>query len=419
MPARSTNKLVEHFFRHESGKLIATLVRFFGMRNIDLVEDMVQSALAEALLAWQTKGVPDNPSAWIYRVARNKVIDALRRDRRLDEIRQQHLAHTANLETSIDFDSLFDSNQMQDSILRMIFACCHPAIAAESAISLTLRMVCGFSEDEIARSFLTQIGTIRKRVYRAKRSLVQRNIELNIPENGELLARLKTVHNVLYLMFNEGYCSAVDDEAVRIDICEEAARLCHLMTEDSHCSTHTTSALLALMLFHGSRFGARIDPEGALILLEDQDRSLWDQRLISRAMDYFRHATEAKELSSYHLEAAIAMHHCVAAKFQDTNWTAIIALYDKLIESGESPVYKLNRAIALSQKEGPQIAIPILERLREERKIPNLHLLDAALGELYRRNGESTKARELIQFAISKTNSPREKELLARRLSII
>lgn len=411
-----THQLVEHFFRHESGKLNASLVHQFGVRHFELVEDMVQCALAEALLAWKQAGVPREPAAWVHRVARNKILDALRRKKKFQTM-VPTLAATSPPKASED-NAPYDDEQIQDSLLRMLFMTCHPALPIDAAIPLTLRTVAGFGEQEIATCLLVPRATIRKRVYRAKRALMQRNITLEIPSATELRNRLPAVHNVLYLMFNEGYASNSADQSLRLDVCEEAARLCHLLTEDTRCCTGTTHALLALMLFHASRFGARIDQEGALVLLEDQDRELWDRPLIGRAMDFFKLATHDSVLSNYHIEAAIAMHHCVAPQFVDTDWSTIIQLYDRLLASCPSPVYQFNRAIAVGWRDGPQSALAQLHDLRNDPRLQNYHLLDAAFGEFYRRAGKTVHAYRHFQAALLKTNSRAEKQLLERRLQL-
>ena len=414
MTTERTASLVEHFFRHESGRLRASLVRLFGLRHFDLVEDMVQSALMEALRSWQHNGVPENPAAWVHRVARNRVLDALRREKTLAKVLQD-LPQERN---RVNLDNVFDDAEIQDSLLRMIFVCCHPDLPSESAIPLTLKSVCGFSEREIAQCLLIEAATVRKRIYRAKRSLVQRNVSLELPTANRLTDRLTRIHNVLYLMFNLGYASSAPDEAIRMDVCEEAARLCHLLTENTSCSNPTTHALLALMLFHASRFASRIDPEGALVLLEDQDRNLWDRRLISRALQALRLASRGTSLSSYHIEAAIAMHHCSAATYADTNWPAIIKLYERLIDSSPSPVYRLNHAIAVGQRDGARAAISLLHDLRSDPRLTGFHLLDAAFGEFYRLDGQTQQACSYFAAAIQKTPSKAEQELLHKRMKL-
>ena len=409
------NELVDHFFRHESGKLIASLVRFFGLKHFDLVEDMVQAALVEALRVWKIRGVPDQPAAWIHRVAKNRVLDALRRDKNFQE-KAEELARLGEAKEGQRVENLFDESQLQDSQLRLIFACCHSSLPPDSAVPLTLKTLCGFSEEEVARGMLLSSENVRKRIYRAKQTMIEDKISLDLPSSRQLSARLHYVHTVLYLMFNEGYSSTSSDQAIRDDVCEEAARLCHLLTEHPHCSTKTTSALLALMLFHASRFDARIDSNGGFVLLDEQDRTKWDQRMISRAKEYLQ-ASDGPAISVYHLEAAIALQHCVAASFAKTNWSAIIGLYDRLIERFPSSVYQLNRAIAINQEMGPEAAIEILDSIQSDPHLNRFHLLDATYGEFYRAKSQFNLAKKHFEKAILKTTSRHEQEVLQRRIA--
>ncbi|MFK7770125.1 MAG: RNA polymerase sigma factor [Mariniblastus sp.] len=409
------NQLVDHFFRHESGKLIASLVRFFGLRHFDLVEDMVQAALVEALAVWKVQGLPDQPAAWIHRVAKNRVLDALRRDKNFQE-KAENFARPENSNSSDSIDRLFDESELKDSQLRLIFACCHSTLQPDSAIPLTLKTLCGFSEEEIARGMLLSRDNVRKRIYRAKQTMIENNVSLDLPSSRQLPARLHYVHNVLYLMFNEGYCSTSNEQAIRDDVCEEAARLCHLLTEHPHCSTKTTYALLSLMLFHASRFDARMDGEGGLVLLEAQDRSKWDRQMIERAKEYLRQS-DGKAISIYHLEAAIALQHCDASSFAETNWGVITGLYDRMIELFPSSVYRLNQAIAIGQKDGPEAAIEILNSLQADVHLNRSHLLDTTFGEQYRIKGEYVLAKEHFEKAILKTISKHEQAFLRGRIA--
>ena len=315
-----TDGLVDHFFRREYGKLVSMLCGVFGIRKLERVEDMVQAAFVEALHAWRVHGLPDEPAKWIYRVAKNRMLDELRRDAMATRLMPQWQAARCLLPSDTPFDDLFLDSHLEDCLLRMIFACCHPVLAAEDRIAVTLRALCGFSNAEIAKALLVQEASVRKRIYRAKQLLKDRNITLEVPPAHELPQRLAAVHQVLYLMFNEGYCPSHGREVVREDLCEEAARLCHLLCEHPDCSIPATNALLALMLFQAARLPARIDAGGGILLLEDQDRSKWDHRLVRRANGYLARSYEQREVTHYHLEAAIAMYHCSAKDFSSTPW---------------------------------------------------------------------------------------------------
>jgi RNA polymerase sigma-70 factor (ECF subfamily) len=406
--------LVEHFFRHEAGRLVAVLTRVFGWRRFDLVEDMVQATLLDALQAWRVR-VPDNPSGWVHRVARNKILDALRRDRTGQRVREELAATRPFHEQGLD--ELFDSSEIEDSQLRMIFACCHPFLARENQLALTLKALCGFGNSEIAHALLVTEETVKKRLQRATRDLVDHQIALDPPAASELARRLDVVHHVLYLLFNEGYSSSDGATAIRADLCEEAARLCHLLCSQPRFSTPATHALMALMLFHGARLQARVDLHGSLLLMEEQDRSQWDYRLIGRAQEFLAQSAEGTAVSTFHLEAAIACHHCTAKTYADTNWPAIRRLYDALLTLHRSPVYLLNRAIVVAEIEGPHAGIRALTDAGADAALRHYHLFDATLGELYRRAGELDRARHHFETARRKTTSPFDRELIDRRLA--
>jgi RNA polymerase sigma-70 factor (ECF subfamily) len=406
--------LVEHFFRHEAGRLVSVLTRFFGWRNFDLVEDMVQATLLDALEAWQVQ-VPDNPAGWVHRTARNKIVDALRRDKVGGRV-LEHLA-AARPASQESLDELFDESEIEDSQLRMMFACCHPRLTPENQLALTLKALCGFGNAEIARAFLASEEAIKKRLQRATRDLVERQVALDPPPPGELAERLDAVHNVLYLLFNEGYSASHGETAIRADLCEEAARLCHLLCSTPRFRTPATHALMALMLFHAARLEARLDQRGSILLMEEQDRGKWDQRLIRRAQEFLAQSAEGPVVSRFHLEAVIAFHHSTAKSYAETNWQAIRRLYDALLAIQPSPVYLLNRAIVIAQIEGPTAGIQALEEAGKDPALRHYHLFDATLGELCRRSGDMTRARYHFEAARRKTNSPFDHELLDRRLS--
>jgi RNA polymerase sigma-70 factor (ECF subfamily) len=313
-------------------------------------------------------------------------------------------------------DELFFDSEIEDSQLRMMFACCHPHLARENQLALTLKSLCGFGNAEIARALLVGEETIKKRLQRATRDLVEHQIALDPPPADELPARLDVVHQVLYLLFNEGYSSSHGDSAIRADLCEEAARLCHLLYSQPRLSTPATNALMALMLFHGARLDARLDHDGAFLLLEEQDRSKWDLRLMDRALEFLNRSAEGSVVSTFHLEAAIAYHHCTAKSYAETDWPAILRLYDHLLSISRSPVYLLNRAIVVAHIDGPAMGIRALEEAGRDRALAHYHLYDATLGEFYRRTGDFSRAREHFEAARRKTNSPFDRAIIDRRL---
>jgi RNA polymerase sigma-70 factor (ECF subfamily) len=414
-PQEPVAPLVEHFFRHEAGRLVSVLTRIFGWRNFDLVEDMVQATLADALQSWRVRGVPDNPAGWVHRVARNKILDALRRDRIGERVIAAWAA--ARPACAEGIDELFVDSEIEDSQLRMMFACCHPRLARENQLALTLKALCGFGASEIARALLVSEAAVKKRLQRATRDLSDHEVTLDAPPAQELGRRLDAVHQVLYLLFNEGYSASDGETAVRADLCEEAARLCHLLCCDPRFSTPATNALLALMLFHGARLDARLNERGVVLLMDEQDRGRWDQALIRRARHFLDRSAEGTAVSPYHLEAGIALHHCTAASYAETDWPAILELYDALLRMHRSPVYLLNRAIVVAHLDGPEAAIRALDEADRDPALRRYHLFDATLGELYRRAGDPVRARQHLESARRKTTSRFDREVIDRRLA--
>jgi RNA polymerase sigma factor (sigma-70 family) len=406
---------VEHFFRREAGRLVAVLTRFFGWRNFDLVEEMVQSTLVDALQSWRARGIPDNPSAWVHRVAKNKVLDSLRRTEIQRRVTLEWAANRPAAREGID--DLFLDTSIEDSQLRMIFACCHPSLARENQIAMTLKALCGFGTSEIARALLVPEETIKKRLQRATLDLVDHGVRLEPPERTQLIERLDVVHQVLYLIFNEGHSCSKGEAAIRADLCEDAAHLCYMLCSHPDFSTPTTRALMAIMLFHAARLDARLDDQGSVLLMEDQDRSRWDARLIRRAQQFLDASAEGTTISAFHLEAGIALHHCTAKSYAETNWPAILFLYDKLLSIHRSPVYLLNRAIVVAEIEGPAAGIRALEDAGVYKSLKNYHLYDATLGEFYRRAGDLERARRWLEAAKQKTRSPHDHAIIDRRLA--
>lgn len=403
---------MEHFFRHESGRLVSRLARIFSLRNLDFVEDVVQSALVEALRSWRINGVPRNPGGWIRQVARNRILDQLRHAKMAD----RHAEALARLPPEAVLPE-FDDDDLADDQLRMIFACCHPALAYEDQIALTLRTLCGFHNAEIARALLVGEAAIAKRLSRAKQALVDAGVELAVPSGSELDSRLATVQRVLYLFFNEGYLSTLGERAVRQELCEEAVRLALILADHASCGTPATQALAALMLFHAARLDARLDDAGRILLLDEQDRTKWDAELIAMGKSMLDRASRGERISAYHLEAGIALEHCTAANIAGTNWDMILKLYDALLKANPSPVYSLNRAIALAHLQGPQAGIDALRDAELQRSLGEYHLLDATLGELHIRKHEWVKAKQHLEAAMAKTRSDADRLLLERKLA--
>ena len=406
----NTNELVDHFFRHESANLVAALTRVFGFSKIDLVEDMVQAAMLEAMNSWRQKGVPDNPAGWLHRVARNRMLDLIRREK----AHEKALAFAAR-ESQEFLEQCFEEDSLQDSLLRMMFVCCHPSLDRKTQIALSLNILCGFNHREIARGLLLPVETIKKRIQRAKKSLAESNVALDYPSDDELADRLTAVQDVLYLLFNEGYSTTSGMEPIRDDVCEEAARLCHLLCLHPKFGTSKTKALLSLMLFHSSRLEARTDQDGNAILLEEQDRGLWDQDLIGVARKWL--VKSADEVPSrFHFEAVIAQYHCVAPSLEETDWKQIVQFYDLLVTRYPSPIYRLNRAIAISQTGALDDALNELEQLRGERAMNGYYLLDCAFGRVHELAGNKHAATDSYLAALSNSVADHQKSLIKKRL---
>ena len=412
---KQPEQLVEHFMRHEATGLVAALTRAFGFSLIDVVEEMVQESLLEALRSWRIRGVPENPSAWLRRVARNKVIDAMRRGRTQAELSDAQLVELPGRGQAI---VRLEPDELQDGLLRMIFACCHPMLDRRSQLALSLKVLCGLGDHEIARGLMVNTEAARKRVARAKRQLQLARISLELPPPALLAERMDAVHEVLYLMFNEGYSPTRGAKPVRIDLCEEAARLCHLLCT-AEIGLPATRALLALILFHAARLESRTGEHGQALLLEEQDRSLWDRDMIQIAESWFHRSASGADLTKYHLEAGIAKFHCDADSLDETDWNAIHRHYELLAQLFPSPLYRLNQAIVLGKLNRAVDGLAILSELEHERLLDNYALLYCAIASLQFDLGELDKARTSWQRALKLVTSDHERSLIQSKLQQI
>ncbi|QEC66956.1 sigma-70 family RNA polymerase sigma factor [Panacibacter ginsenosidivorans] len=415
----SNEILVDHLFRHEAGKMIAVLTRLFGMHNLSMAEDVVQDAFLKATQTWKFKTVPDNPSAWLMQVAKNKALDILRRKNVADhyslELSTQLQEATGNY-----VDQVFLDTEIEDSQLQLIFACCHPSLKEEDKVALTLKTVSGFGVKEIANALLTQEETIQKRIYRAKQFIQQNNIELEIPTGKALQQRLDTVHTVLYLIFNEGYNASKSDELIRKDICAEAMRLCLLLCEHKTVTHPASFALLALMCFQASRFESRLDKNNTIILLQQQDRSSWNRELIDRGYYYLNKSSSGENITVYHIESAIAAEHCLAKNFASTNFTRLLHLYNMLYQMKPTPIVQMNKAIVLSYTGKTKEAIELMRSIEGiELLLKTQYMFNAVLGELHIRNNQSQQATDYLEKALQLTQSDAEKKLLKEKINTL
>lgn len=408
------SELVDHLFRHAYGKLVAVLTARYGLSQLQQAEDIVQETLVAALHHWSMRGIPDRPEAWLMQVAKNRAINVLKQDRNRALLRAQH-SSALEPESSASTE-VFLQSDIEDSQLRMVFACCHPEIAAEDQLALVLKSLCGFSSREIARALLVGQEAIDKRLYRARARIRSEGVTLEVPGGDELPARLQMVCLSLYVLFSEGYDSTESTDPIRVELCEEAMRLTALCC-GRFVDEPALQALLALMHLQAARFGARLDEAGAPVLLEAQDRSLWDGRLIARGMQLLAASARGDELSRHHLEASIAAQHCLAPSFEQTDWPLILSFYDVLCARGDNPLFSLNRAIVLGYAQEAAAAVEALQRLSGQPKLARRPALHAALGEFHQKCGELENAREAFQRALGLARSSRDRAFFTARLA--
>jgi len=407
--------VVEHLFRHEAGKMVATLTRIFGIEHLSLAEDVVQEALARALQTWPFYGVPTNPSAWIMRASRNLALDVVRR-RKVFQNKQAEIIGLMERDGVAPDEAIFSEEQISDDRLRLMFVCCHPLIPAEANVALALKTLCGFSVTEISRAFLTTDAAIAKRLTRAKQKIRQARIPFEIPVGNELAQRLDGVLRSLYLLFNEGYKASSGENLVRAELCEEAIRLGGLLVQHPAGNQPKTHALLALMLLNSARIPTRLDSEGNLLRLKEQERTRWDQAMIARGMFHFAQSAAGDELSEYHLQAGIAACHCGAKDYESTDWQQILSLYDRLIEFDQSPVVALNRAVAIANIRGPKAGLKAVRSIQGLNKLSSYYLFYAVLGEFEMRSGNLQAAAEQFRKAFELAETKSERAFLLKRL---
>jgi RNA polymerase sigma-70 factor (ECF subfamily) len=411
--ALATGEVVEHLFRRQAGRMVARLTRILGPGYVGIAEDAVQEALLRALKTWPHRGIPEDPGAWLFRVARNAAIDAVRRDHAFDQKKDGVVAELRDAAAQPGAPDAELDAEVRDDELRMIFMCCHPALSRDASVALSLKTVGGFGVPEIARAFLRDDATIAQRIVRAKRQIRAQRLTLDLPSDAELPRRLDAVLEVIYFMFNEGYAAHDGAELIRRDLCFEALRLGTLVAS-SPLAAPRVHALIALMALQAARLPARVDDTGELVLLEAQDRRRWDQDLIALGFHHFDRCMDGEEVTEYHVQAAIAATHARATDPARTDWPLILRFYDQLIALNPSPVVALNRAVALARVRGAAEALQALEPLEASPDLEAYHLFLAVRGQLLLEVGRRVEAVECFHSALECVCSEPERRFLRR-----
>ncbi|MEX0727652.1 MAG: RNA polymerase sigma factor [Planctomycetaceae bacterium] len=408
-PAQNVRETVENVYRSESRRVFATLVRLLG--DFDLAEEALHDAFAAAVAQWPTEGVPDNPCAWLVSAGRFKAVDAMRRRARFDAS-LSHIAERLDHNAQAPADA--EHEGVEDDRLRLIFTCCHPALSPEAQIALTLREVCGLTTEAIASAFFTSPPTVAQRIVRAKSKIRDAGIPYQVPSRDDLPERIETVLQVIYLVFNEGYAASSGDSLTRPDLSGEAIRLGRLLVE--LLPDAEVVGLLALMLLHESRREARTSASGEIILLDNQDRALWNRSLIAEGKSLVERALTSGRIGSYTLQAAISAVHADAATPADTDWSQIVALYDVLFRAVPSPVVELNRAVAVAMRDGPATGLELIDAILARGELTDYHLTHATRADLYRRLGNADEARAAYEQALALAKLEPERQFLSRRI---
>ena len=412
-PALSSfDSIVDHFFRHEYGKTVAYLSKVFGAGQIEHIEDAVQDTLLKATKLWPYQGIPTNPSAWIKKVTKNKVIDLLRKDKKM--LRSDFQDTLQEMETTAEPHM---SDEINDDLLRMIFTCCDPINSRESQIILTLKILCGFSKAEIANTLLKKEDTVAKAYTRAKRRLKSSAKPMIVPMGKALNKRLAMVLKVIYLLFNEGYSASQGDLLIRKNLCEEAIRLNQIILDHEHCQKSQSYALMALMYFHMARFEARQNKDGELLILEKQDRGLWDQELINNGSKYFALAAGSGEVSEYLIQAGMAAIHCWAPSYGATDWKELLKLYDLQMDLQASPIVALNRAVAFGKVYGAVAALEEVKKIPISGYLSNYNLYYAIKGELLLETGEKQNAISHFKEALKYTRNSAQQQHFTKKIN--
>lgn len=407
----------EHLFRKESGRLVSILTGLFGMHNLALAEDVVQDAFCRALETWKFHGVPENPSAWLLTTARNRALDVLRREHtalKYSPDLEQYLKSEWTLRPTVD--EAFDAGGISDVQLRMIFSCVHPELPEETQLALILHLICGFGIEETAAAFLKKRDALERKLSRAKLALAKSTELFELKGARDVATRLPAVQRAIYLLFNEGYHGASPEAPIRRELCAESMRLVWLLLSNPLTAVPSTHALAALMNFLYARLPSRLDSEGNLLLLVDQDRSRWDADLVTEGRRQIELSASGDQLTAYHVEAAIAELHASAKGLDDTDWDGVVSLYATLMRLRPSPVVALNRAVAIAQRDGPAKGLEELEAIPDRERLLQYPFFFTAIGEFQLRLGRRVEARKAFEAALCLARNPAEKHFLQSRV---
>jgi RNA polymerase sigma factor (sigma-70 family) len=405
------------FFRRQSGRIVSALTRIFGVGNVALAEDVTQDALCRALSVWQFSGVPDDPAAWLMAVARNRAIDVLRRDRNARRFAPD-LGFLLDSEWTLapTVADLFEPRAVTDGELRMMFSCSAPGLPEEAQVALILHILCGFSNAEVAGALLSSVAATEKRITRAKKTLAASGRLFELHDDAELQRRLPAVQRALYLLFNEGYHGASPEISVRVTLCREALHLARMLLEHPSCAVPSTRALVAVMCLHAARMPARLDSDGDLVPLREQDRTLWDAALTAEGIGFLDASATGDALSEYHVEAAIAAAHASAKTADETPWGEVVGLYDMLMVLRPSPVVALGRAIAIGERDGPEAGLLAVRAIEHGGRLARTPFYEAAMGDLELRAGRVEAARGHLEVALEQARNPMERRFFEGRL---
>lgn len=408
--------LTEHFFRNEYGKIVSVITRYLGVDHVQTAEDVVQETLSKATEIWPKTGVPENPEAWLYMTAKNLALNILRHQKHVDA----HKVDTARQSNAYEQleKTQFSHEAIQDEQLKMMFVCCHTAIPENAQIALILKVLCGFSIAEIASAFLTSKETINKRLVRARQTLREHKVTFDLPIDPNL--HLPQVLKAIYLLFNEGYSPSHRSHVLNYDLCLEAVRLGELLVTSKSLTQRSESfALLSLMYFNASRFQARTEKDGEIVVMEAQDRSLWNQEMVNRGITYLEHATEEDSLSQYLILATISAHHCIAVSAEKTDWKEILKLYDHFLTLEDSPLVRLNRSVAIAQVSGPLAGLNALEVLASNAEITEHFLFQATIASFYEQANQLEEAIDHFGRAVALSQNERDSHFFKNKIATL